>query len=334
MDTFFDSSWYYLRFTDAINNKKPFDKKNTDYWMPLDFYTGGAEHACMHLIYARFFSKALRDLGYVSYSEPFKKLYNQGMVHCEDGYVMSKSRGNVVDPIKVSDNYSADSLRFFLVSVASPDKDFAWSQTGLESSFKTLNRIYNYVESYKNGKTSERILSKLHKTIKAVTEEIETQKYNLSVIKIRELFDSFEEEMSKKDLELAVKLLVPFCPHLAEELWEKLKNKPFISNESWPRFDETKINEELEKQDQQIEGTLRDIRNIFKILKERENKEASKVYLYVIPKELDLYKTNLNRIKESLNVYVEIYVNNDPKKHDPQNKAAKAKFGKPAVYLE
>jgi leucyl-tRNA synthetase len=334
MDTFFDSSWYYLRFTDPTNNKKPFDKKNTDYWMPVDFYVGGAEHACMHLIYARFFSKALRDIKLISYNEPFKRLFNQGMIHGEDGFVMSKSRGNVIDPLKISQDYSADALRFFLVSVASPDKDLNWSQTGLESSFRTLNKIHNYIETYKEGKTSERTLSKLHKTIKQITEEVELQKYNISVIKIRELFESFENEINKKDLEIAIKLISPFCPHLSEELWSQLGNKTFISSESWPIADETKINEELEKQDQQIETTLTDIRNILKIIKEKENKDASKVYLYIIPKELELYKTNKERIEKNLNLKLEVYANNDSKKYDPKNKAPKAKLGKPALYIE
>src|SRR3989304_4111123 len=122
MDTFFDSSWYFLRFTDSKNNKKPFDSKNAKYWMPVDFYTGGAEHACMHLIYARFFTKVLRDFGLVNknLNEPFKRLFNQGMVH-KDGFVMSKSKGNVVLPEEVSDKYGIDTARLFLMSIASPD---------------------------------------------------------------------------------------------------------------------------------------------------------------------------------------------------------------------
>src|SRR3989338_7578844 len=162
MDTFFDSSWYYLRFTDATNEKEPFDRKKAAYWMPVDFYTGGAEHACMHLIYGRFFSKALRDLGYVSYDEPFKKLFNQGMVHGEDGGVMSKSRGNVVDPLEVSNKYGADALRLFLVSMASPDKDSVWSSAGIEGAAKFMLRFMNYFNKVKIGKSSKKTEHKIN----------------------------------------------------------------------------------------------------------------------------------------------------------------------------
>src|SRR3989344_326602 len=132
MDTFFDSSWYFLRFTDSKNSKKMFERKKADYWMPVDFYTGGAEHACMHLIYARFFTKVMRDFGMVgkNLNEPFKRLFNQGMIHGEDGFVMSKSRGNVVDPMEMAEKYGADTLRAFLVSIASPDSDFSWDSAG------------------------------------------------------------------------------------------------------------------------------------------------------------------------------------------------------------
>jgi leucyl-tRNA synthetase len=119
MDTFMDSSWYYMRFTDPENKKLPLSVDDTSYWMPVDFYVGGAEHACMHLIYARFFTKALRDLGYLTINEPFLRLYNQGMIHGEDGSVMSKSRGNVIDPLDMTKKYGADTLRLFLGQISS-----------------------------------------------------------------------------------------------------------------------------------------------------------------------------------------------------------------------
>ena len=123
MDTFFDSSWYFLRYTDNKNDSAPFDKERADYWMPVDQYIGGAEHACMHLIYSRFYTKFLRDLGIVNVNEPAKKLFNQGMLHGDDGHVMSKSRGNVVLPEEISKIYGIDTARLFLISLASPDKD-------------------------------------------------------------------------------------------------------------------------------------------------------------------------------------------------------------------
>ncbi|MBS3172426.1 leucine--tRNA ligase [Candidatus Woesearchaeota archaeon] len=266
MDTFFDSSWYFLRFTDSHNKLKPFETKKVDFWLPVDMYIGGSEHACMHLIYARFFTKALRDLGMLELDEPFKVLYNQGMIHGEDGFVMSKSRGNVVDPIKTLDKYGADALRIFLVSNASPDKDSSWSATGIESSYKLVSKIYNYVKKAKVGITSARVENKLNKTIKEVTEDLENLRYNLALIKIRELVDSFEKQISKKDLESFVKLICPFAPHIAEELWNLIGNKKFVSLETWPKFDSKKINPELDAIDELIQNTIKDVYNIQKLV--------------------------------------------------------------------
>lgn len=262
MDTFFDSSWYFLRYTDAKNSKMPFERKKSEYWMPVDQYIGGAEHACMHLIYARFFTKALRDMGYIKIDEPFKKLFNQGMLHGEDGHVMSKSRGNVVLPETVSEQYGIDTARFFLISTASPDKDLEWSATGVEGSSRFMKKIMNYFDTAKIGKSSKKTESKLHRAIKGVTEDIENFKYNLAVIKIRELLDSFEQEADKETLESFLKLLHPFCPHITEELWEKLGNKEFISLAKWPKFDAKKIDETAEQKEEVIQNILSDIRQV------------------------------------------------------------------------
>ena len=229
MDTFFDSSWYFLRYCDNKNSKNPFDIKKIDYWMPVDQYIGGAEHACMHLIYARFFTKALRDLNYVKIDEPFIKLFNQGMLHGEDGFVMSKSRGNVVLPETVSREYGMDTARLFLISGASPEKDMEWSSKGVEGSLRFVKRLIEYTPNVKLGKTAKKVESKLNKTIKEVTKDIEEFRYNFAVIKIRDLFDSLGEEINKKDLEKFLKLVHPFCPHITEELWEQIGNKSFLS---------------------------------------------------------------------------------------------------------
>ncbi len=335
MDTFFDSSWYYLRYCDNKNDKKPFDASRTDYWMPVDQYIGGAEHACMHLIYARFFTKALRDLGFLKYDEPFIKLFNQGMLHGPDGAVMSKSRGNVVLPETVSAKYGMDTARLFLVSIASPDKDIEWSDSGIEGSLRFINRVFEYFNNAEIGNSSKRAESKSHKAIREITQDIETFQYNLAVIKIRALFEALEEEkeIGRSELESFLKLLHPICPHITEELWHKLSNKTLISLESWPISDASKIDETLEKQEQQIESTINDIKNIFKIIREKQGKEPQKAYLYVIPPELKFYKEAEGKLKSSLNVAVEVFANNDPKKHDPENKAGKAKFGKPGIYV-
>ncbi|MBN2112281.1 leucine--tRNA ligase [Candidatus Woesearchaeota archaeon] len=262
MDTFFDSSWYFLRYCDSKNEKEPFEKKKAEYWMPVDQYIGGAEHACMHLIYARFFTKALRDMGYLKFDEPFTKLFNQGMLHGEDGFVMSKSRGNVVLPEEVSEKYGIDTARFFLVSVASPEKDTEWSSAGIEGSFRLVNRIIKYFESVKIGKSSRKSESKLNSAIKGITEDIENFSYNLATIKIRGLFDALKPESSKDTLEKFLKLLHPFCPHITEELWEKMGNKPFISLQKWPKFDEKKIDLKAEALEEVLQGISADIKAV------------------------------------------------------------------------
>ena len=271
MDTFFDSSWYFLRYIDPKNTKKPFDIKKQKYWMPVDQYIGGAEHACMHLIYARFFTKALRDLKLIKINEPFKKLFHQGMLH-KDGFVMSKSRGNVVLPEEVSKKYGIDTARLFLMSIASPDKDTEWSDKGIEGSFKFVNKLLNYFDKIKIGKSSPKVQSKINQTIKEVTEDIEKFNYNLAIIKVRGLFDSLEQEISKKDIESFLKLISPFMPHIAEELWEKIGNKPFISLAEWPKADLKKIKPELDAQDELVQNTIQDVKKILTLVKIKPQK--------------------------------------------------------------
>jgi len=334
MDTFFDSSWYFLRYCDSHNDKFPFDKEKIEYWMPVNQYIGGAEHACMHLIYARFFTKALRDLGFVKISEPFTKLFNQGMLHGLDGAVMSKSKGNVVLPEEVSEKYGIDTARLFLVSIASPDKDTQWSDSGVEGSLRFIRKVFDYFEDVKLGESSARIESKINKTIKEVSEDIEEFRYNLAVIKIRKLFEAIAEEkqVSKDNLESFVKMLSVFCPHIAEEFWEKLGNNKLISAEKWPKVDKTKIDEGIEVQEKIVEKTIEDVLNILRIIEEKQNKSAEKVYLYVIPNEFSNY--NLEVLSKRLGKQVEIFAVNDKNKYDPENKSRKAKPGRPGVFVE
>ncbi|MEK6951437.1 MAG: class I tRNA ligase family protein, partial [Nanoarchaeota archaeon] len=322
MDTFFDSSWYFLRFCDPKNNKEPFNKDKIKYWMPVDQYIGGAEHACMHLIYARFFTKALRDLGFVGLDEPFIKLFNQGMLHGDDGAVMSKSRGNVVLPEEVSKKYGIDTARLFLISLASPDKDIIWSDNGIEGSLRFINKLFEYFDRIKIKKSSKRSESKLNKVIKEVSENIENLRYNLAVIKIRELFDNLQDEESKDTLEKALKILSPFCPHISEELWHKLGNKKLLCLEEWPEIDENKIDEKLEEQDRLVKKLIEDINNVVKIINSK-GKEVKKVFVYALPNEKENYDIKL--IKTKLDV--KIFAVNDKNKYDPENKAGKAKPG-------
>ncbi|MDO8516997.1 MAG: leucine--tRNA ligase [Nanoarchaeota archaeon] len=335
MDTFFDSSWYYLRYCDSKNQKMPFDKKKVNYWMPVDQYVGGAEHACMHLIYARFFTKALRDMGFVKIDEPFTRLFNQGMLHGSDGNKMSKSLGNVVLPETVSEKYGIDTARLFLVSSASPDSDINWNVEGIEGSLKFIKKIFNYVSDAKFGKSGIIFESKINKAIKEISSDIENFKYNIAVIKLRGLFESIEKEkqIAKKDFENFLKLLAPFCPHITEEMWHNLGNKNFISLEKWPVADEKKINEKLEKQEESAEKLAGDINNILKIVKSK-GQDAKKAYVYVIPNEKQVFLDYLDDIKKRIEVDIEVFAVNDKNKYDPKNIAGKTKPGKPGIYLE
>jgi len=333
MDTFVDSSWYFLRFTDAKNKSKMFDKKKTDYWMPVDFYTGGVEHACMHLIYARFFTKVLRDLGFVgkNLGEPFKRLFNQGMVHGEDGFVMSKSRGNVVYLEKISDTQGIDASRLFLMSIASPDKDTEWNDKGVDSTHKFLAKTFDYFSNVKIGKSDERVESKVNKAIKEITEYIEGLKYNLAIIKLRSLFDYLNgKELSKQNVEVCIKLLSPFCPHVAEELWERFGNKGFVSLADWPKFNEKKINAKFEKEEESIRKIGEDIIHI----KEITGMTNPKAYVYTIPSEFKLIEFNREFISNMSGSVVFPFSVDDKDKYDPENKSKKVKPGRPGIYLE
>jgi leucyl-tRNA synthetase len=279
MDTFFDSSWYFLRYCDNKNGKKPFDTEKVKYWMPVDQYIGGAEHACMHLIYARFFTKALRDMGMVNVDEPFTRLFNQGMLHGSDGRVMSKSGGNGVLPETVSDKYGIDTARFFLLSIASPDKDLVWSDAGIEGSMRFINKVMNYFETAKTGKSQKKTESKLNQAIKQITKNIENFEYNLAIIKIRELFESLNEKESKETIETFLKLMHPFCPHITEELWERTGRKPFLTLSDWPKANEKKIDEKIDAMDELAEKTAADISKVIELA----GKKPKEITLIVSP---------------------------------------------------
>jgi leucyl-tRNA synthetase len=327
MDTFFDSSWYYLRYCDSKNKEKPFDRIKTNYWMNVDQYIGGAEHAVMHLIYARFFTKALRDLGFLKVNEPFQKLFNQGMLHGSDGAVMSKSLGNVVLPETVSEKYGIDTARLFLVSVASPDKDTQWSDKGVEGSLKFVLKVMDYFSKVEIGNSSAKVSHKVNKAVRDITKDIEGMGYNFAVIKLREMFNSLEQEVGKGDLESFVKILSVFCPHVGEELWSKLGNKKLVSLASWPVADLKKINPEFDKVEEAVEKVVSDIQNILRIVEKGE-----KVYLYVLPNEVGNY--DVKAIGKRIGKEVVISAVNDKEKHDPEGKAKKARPGKPAIFIE
>jgi leucyl-tRNA synthetase len=266
MDTFVDSSWYFLRYCDARNNKEIFDKKKTDYWMPIDMYIGGKEHATMHLIYFRFFTKFLRDIGLLKIDEPTLNLFNQGMLH-KNGVVMSKSKGNVVTQEEIAEKYGIDTARFFLLFVAGPDKDMEWDDKAIMGSHRFLNKVNALAEKKIVSGNDKKSESKIHKTIKLVTENIENFKFNIALVHLMEFVNylSSKDSVTKNSLETTALLLNPFTPHLSEELWEKIGNKQFASVQKWPEYDEKKIDKKIDAADDLIQNTISDIMSVMKL---------------------------------------------------------------------
>lgn len=262
MDTFVDSSWYFLRYTDAGNDKEAFNKEKADYWMNVDQYIGGVEHAILHLLYARFYTKVLHDLGLTDADEPFKNLLTQGMV-LMDGSKMSKSKGNIVSPAEIIDKYGSDTARLFILFAAPPDRDLEWSETGVEGSYKFLNRVWRLVleiiEKADGIQKHEALTSddrqlyyELNKTIKRVTDGLAAGRFsfNTSISSVMELVNEMyrykETETPDYALmkEAAVKLVLvlsPFVPHICEEMWQRLGFENSLYFESWPGYDESAL---------------------------------------------------------------------------------------------
>lgn len=265
MDTFMCSNWYFYRYTDARNDKAPFDKDILHYWAPIDQYVGGIEHAILHLLYSRFFTKALRDLGEINIDEPFKNLLTQGMV-LKDGSKMSKSKGNTVDPDEIFENYGADTARLFILSDSPPNRDFDWSDAGVEGCYKFLNRLWKlYSDNQKNitldyklpdikslSKENNDLVREVHMTIKKISQDISNEfQFNTVISKYREftnvIYDYLKNknEFSEEDKHVFsfavitfLKLLSPVLPHMTEEIFEGLGGKNSVHLLEWPKYDE------------------------------------------------------------------------------------------------
>lgn len=276
MDTFVDSSWYYLRFTDAKNGELPFSPEHANSWMQVDEYIGGIEHAVLHLLYARFFTKVLYDAGMVDVVEPFDSLLTQGMV-LKDGSKMSKSKGNVVSPLEIIDKYGADTARLFILFAAPPDRDLDWSDSGVEGSYRFINRVWRLVRQHldlfqqewtasePNAET-KKLRRLLHQTIKKVTHEIgERRHFNTAISAIMELVnginhasDKVDRALLKEALETLVVLLAPFIPHITEELWHQMDKEGSVHQASWPTYDESALVLDEVEIAVQINGKVRD----------------------------------------------------------------------------
>jgi leucyl-tRNA synthetase len=266
MDTFVDSSWYFLRYTDPRNADAPFDRGLVDYWLPVNQYIGGIEHAILHLMYARFFTKALSDLGLLGFEEPFARLFNQGMIY-RFGAKMSKSKGNVVAPDELVDRFGADALRLYILFMGPADQDKEWQETGVEGMWRFLQRLWRVVheelEREPTGVERDTPLArKAHEAIAKVTDDVERRfVFNTPVAAVMELVNEIsrtpDDPASRFAVRTAVSLIQPYAPHVAEELWERLERSR-LWEEPWPVADETQLVRDEVELVLQVNGKVRD----------------------------------------------------------------------------
>ncbi|MEK7523641.1 MAG: leucine--tRNA ligase [Patescibacteria group bacterium] len=237
MDTFMCSSWYFLRYVDPQNDKAAFDPKMVKKWLPIDLYVGGPEHACMHLLYARFFTKVLYDAKLIPFDEPFTRLVHQGMI-TKDGAKMSKSKGNVVSPDSFVTQYGSDVFRMYLMFMGPFTEGGDWNDRGITGIARFVDRMWTLINALHAEKDSPELVRELHQTIKKVTEQIEVFHFNTAIASMMELLNATTQSgMSLKSKKLFVQVLAPFAPHLAEEAWEKLGAEFSIFETTWPKFD-------------------------------------------------------------------------------------------------
>ncbi len=303
MDTFICSSWYYLRYADARNDKECFNKDKVNHWLPVDQYVGGIEHAILHLLYSRFFTKALRDCGLLDFDEPFKNLLTQGMV-LKDGSKMSKSKGNTVDPDEIFENYGADTARLFILSDSPPARDFDWSDAGVEGCYKFLNRVWRLIATNADNislnvpdikagdlkkKENDDLLRFVHISIKGITNDISNDfQFNTVISKYRELTNAIYDWQGKKSsldeedkliLSFAIislmKLMSPVAVHLTEEAWHDLCGEGSIHNQPWCEWDESLAKSSSITLVVQINGKVKDKIEVDEGLSQDEMKEKA-----------------------------------------------------------
>ena len=275
------SCWYFLRFTDPNNTNEAWSKEKENYWMPVDLYIGGQEHAVLHLLYSRFWHHVLYDLGLVSTKEPFKKLYNQGMILGDDGTKMSKSRGNVINPEEIMDEYGSDSMRLYEMFMGPLNKSKPWSTKGLQGCYRFVNKLWSIIVD-ENGNLSSKIVDSdeedkdtlflHHQTIKKLGEDIENLHFNTAVSQLMIYCNHLQKcsTVSKKLIEELVIILSPFVPHLSEEFWSLLGHSETITYQPWPQFDEGLIQLDEVTIAVQVNGKLRANINIAKDSDEKD----------------------------------------------------------------
>jgi leucyl-tRNA synthetase len=270
MDTFVDSSWYFYRYCDPHNSTAPFDSKKIAYWFPIDQYIGGVEHAILHLIYSRFWTKVMRDLGLIGNDEPIKRMFTQGMV-IKDGSKMSKSKGNVVSADEMIGRFGADTGRLFELFAAPPEKEMDWTDAGANGAYSFLGRVYRFVTRNAGqgvaapGDADRKILRKLHQTLQKITEDFESRwHFNTSIAALMGLMnDLIEHEkhisapVMAEVIEKLTLMLEPFAPYLAEELWEEQGRTGPVFHHAWPAYDSELAREEEAEVVIQVNGKVR-----------------------------------------------------------------------------
>ncbi len=282
MDTFVDSSWYFLRYVDNKNKEEAFDSELANRWLPVDQYIGGVEHAILHLLYARWFVKAFYKMGMVNFREPFKNLLTQGMV-LKDGAKMSKSKGNTVSPVEIIEEYGADTARLFVLFAAPPERDLEWSEQGVDGCFRFLNRVYRLVDELKDVVREESIFGALTKedkhmrytinsTLKKVTEDLsEKFGFNTAISALMELIneaykykelETRNNAVLKECVETVIVILAPFAPHLGDELWSMIGKDGSVFSISWPKYDDSALVQDEVEVVVQVNGKVRDKMNI------------------------------------------------------------------------
>ena len=292
MDTFVDSSWYFLRYISPNADDRPFDTTDVNNWLPVDQYIGGVEHAILHLLYSRFITKVLCDMGYIGFDEPFKRLFTQGMI-VKDGAKMSKSKGNVVSPDALIDKYGADTVRLYTLFIGPPEKDAEWSDRGVEGAFRFLKRVWTLQEIMEkapetgDADAKDALLRKMHQTIQKVTEDVDGEfHFNTAISAVMELVnhvytglnekgeECYDKACLKQVIENTVLLLGPFVPHIAEEINERLGSKESVFCRQWPSFDKGMLKADTVEIPVQINGKLRGTISVASGLAQEKVQEA------------------------------------------------------------
>ncbi len=282
MATFFDSSWYFLRYCSPGENSAPFNGEEAAYWMPVDQYIGGIEHAILHLLYSRFFTKFFSDLGMLKLEEPFNSLLTQGMV-LKDGEVMSKSKGNIVDPDSMIGRYGADTLRLFILFAAPPETELEWDERGLEGAHRFLNRVWRIKDDLVPSSPQE-LLRAMHRTVKKVTEEMESFKFNTAIAAMMEFVNAVYQSGADKEVySVLVRLLAPFVPHFCEEIWEETGHNESVFLSGWPSYDPEMLKESTLTIVVQVNSRVRSKLQVPADIKEEELKRLAGSDEQVLP---------------------------------------------------